>query len=176
MSGRRILWLPLIGFILLLTGLTYGLARPDDRTIHSKVVGARVPDFALPAAVPALPGLSSADLATGEPHLVNFFASWCLPCIAEAPQLDAIAKAGVPIAGIAIRDRPEAITRFLDRHGNPFRRIGLDRASQVQIAFGSSGVPESFVVDGRGRIVHQTIGPIGAEDVAAVVAAVKGAR
>jgi cytochrome c biogenesis protein CcmG, thiol:disulfide interchange protein DsbE len=176
MNGKRILWLPLAAFIILLSGLTYGLARPEDRTITSKVVGARVPAFALPPAVPGLPGLSSDDLATGEPHLVNLFASWCLPCIAEAPQLDRISKAGVPVVGIAIRDRPEALKRFLDRHGNPFRRVGLDRESGVQMAFGSSGVPETFVVDGRGRIVQQTIGPINPQDVDAVIAAVRAAK
>jgi cytochrome c biogenesis protein CcmG, thiol:disulfide interchange protein DsbE len=175
-KGRRILWLPLAAFIVLMSGLTYGLARPEGRTITSKVVGAKVPPFMLPPAVPDLPGLSSKDLATGQPHLVNLFASWCLPCISEAPQIDSIAKAGVPVVGIAIRDRPEALTRFLQRHGNPFTRIGSDRDSQVQIGFGSSGVPESFVVDGEGRIVHQTIGPIGPDDVDSVIAAVKAAR
>jgi cytochrome c biogenesis protein CcmG, thiol:disulfide interchange protein DsbE len=175
-NGRRILWLPLVAFILLMSGLTYGLARPDDRTITSKVVGATVPSFALPPAVPGRPGLSSGDLATGEPHLVNIFASWCLPCIAEAPQIDRLAKAGVPVVGIAIRDRPDALARFLQRHGNPFTRIGSDRDSQVQIAFGSSGVPESFVVDGKGRIVQQTIGPINPQDVDTVIDAVKAAR
>jgi cytochrome c biogenesis protein CcmG, thiol:disulfide interchange protein DsbE len=175
-NGRRILWLPLVAFILLLSGLTYGLARPDDRSITSKVVGAEVPAFALPAAVPGVPGLSSADLTQGEPHLVNLFASWCVPCIAEAPQIERIAKAGVPVVGIAIRDRPEALARFLKRHGNPFSRIGADNMSQVQMAFGSSGVPESFVVDGRGRIVRQTIGPINPQDVDAVIAAVRAAR
>jgi cytochrome c biogenesis protein CcmG/thiol:disulfide interchange protein DsbE len=98
-----------------------------------------------------------------------------VPCAAEAPQLRQIADAGVPIVGIAIRDRPEAVAGFLQRYGNPFQRIGADNASQVQIAMGSSGVPESFVVDGKGRIVQQTIGPINPDDVAGVIAAVKNA-
>ncbi|WP_294391352.1 redoxin family protein [uncultured Sphingomonas sp.] len=176
MNGRRILWLPLAAFILLSSGLVYGLARPENRIITSKVVSARVPDFALPAAVDTLPGLASADLATGQPHLLNIFASWCIPCISEAPQLKRMADAGVPIMGIAVRDRPEAVARFLRRHGNPFQRIGGDGDSQVQVAFGSSGVPESFIVDGKGRIVQQVIGPINPADVDAMVAAMKAAR
>jgi cytochrome c biogenesis protein CcmG/thiol:disulfide interchange protein DsbE len=123
-----------------------------------------------------MPGLASSDLATGQPHRVNIFASWCVPCAAEAPQLKAIADAGVPVVGIAVRDRPEALQRFLARHGNPFRAIGADDASQVQMALGSSGVPESFVVDGKGQILHQVIGPINPEDVAGLVASVKAAR
>ncbi len=122
-----------------------------------------------------MPGLTSAELAQGKPHLVNIFASWCVPCAAEAPQLRQIAEAGVPVVGIAIRDRPEAVADFLQRYGNPFERIGVDDQSKVQIAMGSSGVPESFVVDGKGRIVQQTIGPINPGDVANVIAAVRNA-
>jgi len=169
-------WAPLIAFILLASALTYGLAKPDNRNITSKMIGASVPSFTLPPAAAGLPGLSSAELANGKPHLVNIFASWCVPCIAEAPQLKAIAQAGVPVVGIAVRDRPEALARFLGRNGNPFRAIGADDASQVQMAFGSSGVPESFVVDGKGMILQQTIGPINPQDVPGVIAAVQAAR
>jgi cytochrome c biogenesis protein CcmG/thiol:disulfide interchange protein DsbE len=175
MNGRKILWAPLVAFILLAAFMMYGLASPRSTNITSKMVGARLPAFALPPATQGMAGLSSADLATGTPHLVNIFASWCVPCAAEAPQLRAIAEAGVPIVGIAIRDRPEAVAEFLERYGNPFRKIGADNQSQLQIALGSSGVPESFVVDGKGNIVQQTIGPINEEDVAKVIAAVKGA-
>ena len=176
MNRSHIRWVPLVAFVLLAAALTYGLARPNTQTITSKMVGASVPGFTLPPATGGVPGLASADLARGRPHLVNIFASWCVPCAAEAPQLRAIADAGVPVVGIAIRDRPEAVAGFLQRYGNPFQRIGADDQSQVQIAMGSSGVPESFVVDGKGMIRQQTIGPINPQDVAAVVAAVKGAR
>ena len=169
-------WAPLVLFILLASALTYGLAKPDSTNIRSKMIGASVPTFTLPPATPRLPGLASSDLAAGQPHLVNIFASWCVPCAAEAPQLKAIADAGVPVMGIAVRDRPEALQRFLARHGNPFRAIGADDASQVQMALGSSGVPESFVVDGKGRILSQVIGPINADDVAGIVAEVRAAR
>jgi cytochrome c biogenesis protein CcmG/thiol:disulfide interchange protein DsbE len=175
MNGRKIMWVPLVAFILLAAFLMYGLAAPRNSNITSKMVGARLPAFALPPATQGVPGLSSADLATGTPHLVNIFASWCIPCVSEAPQLRAIAQAGVPIVGIAIRDRPDAVADFLERYGNPFQKIGADNQSQVQIALGSSGVPESFVVDGKGNIVQQTIGPINQDDVAKVIAAVRNA-
>lgn len=174
--NARMKWAPLFGFIVLASGLTYGLAKPERANITSKLIGASIPTFNLPPATEGMAGLSSADLANGQPHLVNIFASWCVPCIAEAPQLKAIAEAGVPIVGIAERDRPEAVARFLKRNGNPFRAIGSDRDSQVQIAMGSSGVPESFVVDGKGNIRQQTIGPINPQDVAGVIAAVRAAR
>ena len=173
---QTVRWAPLVLFILLGSALTYGLAKPDSTNIRSKMIGASVPTFTLPPATAGLPGLASSDLAAGRPHLVNIFASWCVPCVAEAPQLKAIADAGVPVMGIAVRDRPEALQRFLARNGNPFRAIGADDASQVQMAMGSSGVPESFVVDGQGRILSQVIGPINPEDVAGIVAEVRAAR
>jgi cytochrome c biogenesis protein CcmG/thiol:disulfide interchange protein DsbE len=169
-------WAPLAGFILLASGLTYGLAKPEAKEIRSKMIGAPVPVFRLGPATDGLPGIASTDLAAGRPQLVNFFASWCVPCVAEAPQLKALADAGVPIVGIAIRDKPAAVAGFLARNGNPFRAIGADNASQVQMAMGSSGVPESFVVDGKGVIRYQKVGPIDPQDVADVLAAVRSAR
>ena len=75
-----------------------------------------------------------------------------------------------------MRDRPEDLARFLAAYGNPFQAIGDDRDRQVQLALGSAGVPETFVVDGRGTIRHQHIGAIMAEDVPAIVAAYEAAR
>ena len=123
-----------------------------------------------------MPGFTSADLATGKPRLVNLFASWCVPCIAEAPVLDELKQRGVSIDGIAVRDRPEDVAAFLAKNGNPFQRIGSDPTSRVQIALGTAGVPESFVVDGRGVIRHQHIGPIEPGDVSTILAELEKAR
>ena len=82
-----------------------------------------------------------------------------------------LARAGYPIDAIAVRDRPEDIAAFLDRWGDPYRRIGADRNSRVQLALGSSGVPETFVVDGKGVIRYQHIGEIRPEDLAEIRAA-----
>jgi cytochrome c biogenesis protein CcmG/thiol:disulfide interchange protein DsbE len=159
-----LLWLPLALFIGLASAFVLGLHKPDDQTIVSKMVGATVPDFALPAATAGIPALGAGDLKGQGPHLVNFFASWCVPCAAEAPILAALAEQKVSIVGIAVRDRPEAVVAFLKRYGNPYARIGSDRHGQVEIDFGSSGVPETFVVDGKGIIRLQVIGPIGPQN------------
>lgn len=173
---RGLLWLPLGIFALLFAVVASGLFRPADRSVHSAMIGQPVPNFRLPGIVPGKPGLDAATLRTGAPHLVNIFASWCLPCIAEAPQLMALKRMGVEIEGIAIRDKPSDLAGFLRRNGDPYARIGDDRRSAVQLAFGSSGVPESFVVDSQGRIVLQHIGDIRADDVADIAAAVRNAR
>ena len=173
---RLILWAPLIVFLGFLAVFLFGLGRDPENTIRSQMIGKPMPEFALEAALPSHPTLGAADLRKGGPRLVNVFASWCIPCRAEAPQLMALKQRGVPIDGVAIRDRSEDVAAFLAEYGDPFDRIGADPTSKVQFALGSSGVPETFVVDGKGVIRHQHIGDIRPEDVPAIVAAWEAAR
>ena len=174
--SRTLRLLPLGVVALLLAALVWRLAFPGDTTVRSTLTGKPVPAFKLPPAIDGKPALTSTDLATGEPQLVNIFASWCVPCIAEAPILAELRRRGVPMVGIAIRDRPEDVARFLAAHGDPFQRIGADLASQVQIALGSSGVPETFIVDGEGIIRHQHVGPLVPGDVPAILEEMEKAR
>jgi cytochrome c biogenesis protein CcmG/thiol:disulfide interchange protein DsbE len=162
---RWTLWLPLALFAGFVGLVLVGLLRPADREVASAMIGKPLPPFALRPAIADKPGLSRADFATGKPRLLNIFASWCIPCAVESPQLDQLARQGVQIDGIAIRDRPEDVAAFLARNGNPFARIGADDVSAVQLAIGSSGVPETFVIDGKGVIRYQHIGEIRADDV-----------
>lgn len=173
---RLFLWLPLAVFLAFLVTVAIGLRRPPETEIRSQMVGKPMPDFALEPAVASHPPLSAADLRRGAPRLVNVFASWCVPCKAEAPQLMALKRRGVPIDGVAIRDRSEDVARFLAEWGDPFERIGSDPASRIQFALGSSGVPETFVVDGRGVIRHQHIGDIRPENVPEILAAWEAAK
>lgn len=163
--SRWRLWLPLLIFAGFLGLAGYMLTKPKDQFVESRMVGKDLPYFDLRPAMADRPGLASADFADGQPRLLNIFASWCLPCAAEAPQLARLASSGVPIAGVAIRDRPEDVARFLAQYGNPYVSIGADDLSEVQLAIGSSGVPETFVIDGKGRIAYQHIGDIREEDV-----------
>ncbi len=169
-------FIPLIVLIAFVAAVAWRLSHPPDTAVRSRMAGKPVPSFTLPAAIPSKPGLASADLAKGQPRLVNIFASWCVPCIAEAPLLAGLHDEGVTIDGIAIRDRPEDVAAFLVRHGDPFARLGADRDSRVQMAFGSSGVPESFVVDGRGVIRFHHFGPITAGDLPTIRLALEEAR
>lgn len=165
--------LPLALIVIVIAALVWRLANPPDTNVASAMVGKPVPQFVAQAAVPGMAGLTSAELADGRPKLVNFFASWCVPCVAEAPVLSEIKNEGVPIVGIAVRDRPEDLARFLTDNGSPFERIGADPRSNVQLAWGSGGVPETFLVDGHGVIRMQHVGPIQPDEVHELVAQVK---
>lgn len=173
---RWVIWLPLALFAAFVALVLIGLFRPAPREVESAMIGKPLPEFALRPAIAARPGLAAADFRLGEPRLLNIFASWCVPCAVEAPQLAELARRGARIDGVAIRDRAEDVEAFLARHGNPFARIGADDVSSVQIAIGSSGVPETFVVDGKGMIRYQHIGEIRPEHVPVLLARLKEAE
>ncbi len=174
MSGWR-LWVPLMLFAGFLGLASYQLAQPGDETVQSRMVGKYLPGFDLRPATTDRPGIASAQFADGRPRLLNIWASWCVPCIAEAPYLEQLNEQGAEIVGVAIRDRPEDVAGFLARHGNPYAAIGADDLSEVQFAIGSSGVPETFVIDGEGRITHQHIGDIRESDVPVLLAKLREA-
>lgn len=176
MNRRVWLALPLIVFALFVLAVGWRLTDPPDPTVKSRLVGQPVPEFALPAAASGKASLSSADLKGHGPRLVNLFASWCIPCIGEMPVLLQLREQGVQIDGIAIRDAPGDVADFLGRHGDPFMRAGADMRSQLQMALGSSGVPESFIVDSNGIIRYQHIGPLTDADVPTILAEMEKAR
>jgi cytochrome c biogenesis protein CcmG/thiol:disulfide interchange protein DsbE len=169
---KTALILPLVIVAMLLSLLFAALRSPEPSVLPSALIGKTVPDFALPAvsnqtAEPGpVPGLSSAQLKSGEVSLLNVWASWCAPCIAEHPQLMDLRKQGVPIYSINYKDKPDAARRFLANHGNPFRAIGADESGFTAIDFGVYGVPETFVIDGNGRIAYRFPGPLSPEIVA----------
>jgi len=174
--SRALRFAPLTVLLLIIVALIWRLATPADSNVHSTLEGKTVPAFALAAILPNKPPLSSADLANGQPHLVNVFASWCVPCVTEVKVLQTLKGSGVRVEGIAIRDRPADLSQFLASNGDPYERIGSDPQSQVQISLGSSGVPESFVVDGRGVIRYQHIGPIERSDVPTILSKLEQAK
>ncbi len=162
---NRLLWLPLAAFLLIFGVAVVGLWKPADRVVHSALVGKPLPAFTTPPLLDGRPGLTDADFRKGRVRLLNVFASWCIPCAAEAPQLLRLKAMGVPIDAVAIRDTGAAVSEFLGRYGDPYERIGDDKASSVQLALGSSGVPETFVIAGDGTILQQHVGDIHADEV-----------
>lgn len=173
---KLLIWLPLALFAIVFALVVNGLIEPSDHLVRSAMVGKPVPALRLPPILPNKDGIDTARQAGGKPRLLNVFASWCVPCVAEAPQLMKLKQAGVPIDAIAVRDTTADVQAFLARNGDPYARIGDDRAMRAQLSLGSSGVPETFVIDSRGVIVDQHIGDVRAEDVAKLLAALEKAK
>ena len=167
--------MPLAVFVALVAVVGIQLYRPADRTVRSALVGKPMPMVTLRPIATDRPGIVGTMFADGHPRLVNVFASWCVPCIAEAPQLMQLKRMGIEVDGVAIHDQRADIAEFLATNGNPYARIGDDPMGSVQLSLGSSGVPESFVIDGKGRIVLQHVGAIRDDDIAEIAAAVRGA-
>ena len=131
----------------------------DPHDVPSQLIGRPVPQFDLPAQAPGQ-GFSSADLqALGRPVLLNFFASWCVPCVVEHLELMKLSASGLPIWGIAYKDTVSAASSFLGVHGNPFARVARD-AGSVAIDFGVYGVPESYLLDKAGIVRWHVAGPL----------------
>lgn len=149
-----------LGFYAMLRGLRTG--DYDPRGVPSALIGKAPPDFSLPPLEGAdRPGLSAADLhGQGRPVLVNFFASWCVPCVIEHPQMMRLSRAGVPIFGIAYKDKPQDSLGFLHKHGMPYARLGVDLPGRVAIDWGVYGVPETYLIDKSGVIRWRWAGPV----------------
>ncbi len=150
--------LPLLLFAVLAGYFGVQLVIGRNETLPSALLDRPVPAVELPPLRPGdARGFGPQDL-TGQVHLVNVFASWCVPCRAEHPLLMALGKEGVPIIGINYRDKPGNALAWLASLGDPYRRIGVDPEGKTAIEWGVYGVPETFVVDKTGRIRHKHVG------------------
>jgi cytochrome c biogenesis protein CcmG/thiol:disulfide interchange protein DsbE len=134
----------------------------DPHDIGNPLLNKPMPNFAL-GPVEGAAGFTAADVraaAAKQPLLVNFYASWCIPCAQEADVLAAIAAQNIPLWGIAYEDKPAALKQYLDRYGNPYQRLASDRTGSVAIDFGVYGVPETFLIDRAGIIRWHRAGPL----------------
>lgn len=163
-----LLIVPLALFALLAVLFAFALSKGDPSKLPSALIGKPAPVISLPGieglttrSGQALPGFSTADLAKGQPTVVNFWASWCAPCVEEHPLLVQLAEQSkVRVIGVNYKDQPENARRFLARLGNPFEAVGADTNGRAAIEWGVYGMPETFVLDGKGNIAYKHVGPI----------------
>lgn len=169
-SGRAWVFVPLAIFLAVAIMFQFALRSGDPSKLPSALIGKPVPavDFAGLEGLPGdVPGLASADLAKGHVTVVNFWASWCAPCVEEHPLLVELAKEpGLKLVGVNYKDEADNARRFLGRYGNPFAALGVDPKGRGAIEWGVYGMPETFVVDGQGRIAYKHVGPLTPQSIA----------
>jgi len=158
---RLIYILPVIAFAALAWFLFEGLHAPPPGDLPSVLIDKEAPALTLPALDTATQGFGPKDLASGHVTVVNVFASWCVPCRAEAPQLAQLGRArGVKLYGMVWKDTQRKARAFLDDVGNPYARIGFDGEGRAGIEWGVYRVPETYVIDRHGVIRERFVGPI----------------
>jgi cytochrome c biogenesis protein CcmG/thiol:disulfide interchange protein DsbE len=165
-SRRLAVALPLLVFLALAGLLFFRLGSGDPSRLPSALIGKPAPSLSLVAldglvrGGVAVPGLDP-SIFRGQITLVNVWASWCVPCQAEHPQLMRLAAdRRLQLVGINYKDATENARRFLGRYGNPFAAVGVDRDGRSAIEWGVYGVPESFLIGRDGRIAYKQVGPI----------------
>lgn len=150
--------LPALGVLALLVLLGIGLTL-DPRRVPSPLIGKPAPAFTAERLV-GEGSVSEADLR-GAPVLVNFFASWCTPCLVEHPLFMRLAREGaVRIVGVNYKDAPEDARRWLRRHGDPYEWVAKDPQGRIGLDWGVYGVPETFLLAADGTVLHKHVGPI----------------
>jgi len=176
--NRWITLVPIAAFAVLAFFLFKSLWSPEPSIIPSALINKPAPRLVLPALDAQSAAFTPADLTAGHVSVVNVFASWCAPCRLEADQLAALARLpGVAVYGLAQKDKPAATRAFLDEVGNPFARIARDDDGRASIEWGVYGVPETYVVDGKGIIRLKYIGELTQAGLAEqVVPAIKAAQ
>lgn len=146
--------------VLFYIGLGHG---DESRRLDSMFDGKPAPEMT-EVALAGYPGVTQADLASGEVTIVNFWASWCAPCRVEHPRLLEMQAEGLRLIGVNIRDTEANALKYLSDHGNPFEAVPFDPSGRTGIEWGVTGQPETFILDGDGTVVFKFVGPLVGSD------------
>lgn len=153
-------WVAVAPLILLAALVVVSIVRLTDDDPAPKT-------FASPermAPILTAPALTGGEISVasfqGRPVIVNFWATWCTPCKAEHPLLLAMQAEGAEILGVLHKDQVSLAQQLLSADGDPFVSVALDPTGDISMAFGISGVPETFLINADGRIVKSLRGPL----------------
>lgn len=161
------LFLPLIVFFTLIIAfvvqLNWNANGHDPKALESALIGKTMPDFQLESVHRAEQTLDAQVVKTGSPRLLNVWATWCPTCYAEHQYLTELAKQGVEIVGVDYKDEREKALKFLSANGDPYKAVIFDPKGSLGLDLGVYGAPETFILDGEGKIHYRHAGDVNAK-------------
>jgi len=159
---KKLLFLiPLISVFILLSLVSVTLLqqsqKDNQRSLKSTLINNPFPD----TKILSLSKTMEIDLNSkiGNPFLVNFFSSWCVPCKVEVGNLETLSER-IKIFGVSYKDKEGDTIKFLQQFGNPYENIGVDHNGHIAINWGVYGVPETFLINRKGLVIFRHAGPI----------------
>jgi cytochrome c biogenesis protein CcmG/thiol:disulfide interchange protein DsbE len=167
-------WLAVIPLTILAAAAAMFFYKSLHRDVQyqpTELVGQMTPDVTLTPLRGGDP--VSLKVAAKGPVLINVFGSWCAACVVEHPLLVDLNRKGVPVIGVAWRDKPEKTEAFLASKGDPYSQVLMDPDGLAAIGLGITAAPESFLVDAKGQIIFKQTGPLTPEVVDQLVAKAK---
>lgn len=155
--GRLKLFIPL-GLFLVLTVLLLRGLQLDPQALPSALIDQPFPEFSLP--VLGREQIANRQALAGEVALVNVWATWCVSCRVEHPYLTQLARQGVPIYGINLKDVDAQAIAWLAELGDPYRFSIVDAEGSLSLDLGVYGAPETYLLDRRGIIRYRHVGVV----------------
>ena len=163
---KKLLFLiPLISVFILLSLVSVTLIQQNlkfnQKSLTSTLINNPFPDTKILSLSKTI--VIDLNSKVGDPFLVNFFSSWCVPCKVEVGNLETLSER-IKIFGVAYKDKETDTIKFLQEFGNPYQNIGIDHNGHIAINWGVYGVPETFLINKKGLVILRHAGPI-TEDV-----------
>jgi cytochrome c biogenesis protein CcmG/thiol:disulfide interchange protein DsbE len=153
--------IPLAVFVMIGVFLARGL-RLHPNEVPSALIGKQMPEFALPTLTDAGTNIGTKDIA-GKIALVNVWATWCIECRHEHPFLLTLARSGMPIYGLNLKDDRPAALGWLANLGNPYVASAFDADGTVALDWGVTAAPETFLIGRDGSVLFKHISPMTAQ-------------
>ena len=159
--NKKLLIIPSLLFLLILLTFFYLLIiERNPSEIPSNLLDKSVPKFETESLLKKERFISSKEFGN-EIMLVNFFATWCLPCRDEHVYIKRFSdEKGIRVIGINYKDNPKKAIQWLRDMGNPYSNVPIDKYGRIAIDWGVYGIPETFIISSKGIIKYRHVGPV----------------
>ena len=159
--NKKLLIIPSLLFLLILVTFFYLLIiERNPSEIPSNLLDKSVPKFETESLLKKERFISSKEFGK-EIMLVNFFATWCLPCRDEHIYIKRFSdEKGIRVIGINYKDNPKKAIQWLKDMGNPYSNVPIDKYGRIAIDWGVYGIPETFIISSKGIIKYRHVGPV----------------